>query len=85
MASGLRRAYATYSLSAFNSALNTAVGGHSKDQINDLLYYNNKIIKTQDGKYYQISVRQAPTSKSFTDIACTTGNLHTLMSNAVVI
>lgn len=85
MASGLRSAYATYSLSAFNSALSTAVGGHNQTQINDLLYYNNKIIKTQDGKYYQISVRQAPSNKSFTDVACTTGDLHTLMSNAVVI
>lgn len=85
MASGLLSAYATYSLSAFNSALNTAVGGHNQTQINDLLYYNNKIIKTQDGKYYQISVRQAPSNKSFTDVACTTGDLHTLMSNAVVV
>ena len=85
MASSLRSAYSTYSLSAFNSALNTAVGGHNKTQINDLLYYNNKIIKTQDGKYYQISVRQAQSNKSFTDVACTTGDLHTLMSNAVVI
>lgn len=85
MASGLRSAYATYSLSAFNSALSAAVGGHSQAQINDLLYYNNKIIKTQDGKYYQISVRQAPSNKSLTDVACTTGDLYTLMSNAVVI
>lgn len=85
MASGLGSAYATYSLSAFNSALNTAVGGHNQTQINDLLYYNNKVIKTQDGKYYQISVRQAPSNKSFTDVACTTGDLYTLMSNAVVI
>ena len=85
MASGLRSAYATYSLSAFNSALSTDVGGHSQTQINDLLYYNNKVIKTQDGKYYQISVRQAPSNKSFEDVACTTGDLHTLMSNAVVI
>lgn len=85
MASGLRSAYSTYSLSAFNSALNTAVGGHNQTQINDLLYYNNKIIKTQDGKYYQISVRQAPSTKSFEDVACTTGDLYTLMSNAVVI
>ena len=85
MASGLRSAYATYSLSAFNSALNTAVSGHNQAQINDLLYYNNKIIKTQDGKYYQISVRQAPSNKTFTDVACTTGDLYTLMSNAVVI
>ena len=85
MASGLRKAYATYSLSAFNSALSKEVGGHNQTQINDLLYYNNKVIKTQDGKYYQISVRQAPSNKSFTDVACTTGDLHTLMSNAVVI
>ena len=85
MASGLRSAYATYSLSAFNSALYTAVGGHNQTQINDLLYYNNKVIKTQDGRYYQISVRQAPSNKSFEDVACTTGDLHTLMSNAVVI
>lgn len=85
MASGLHSAYATYSLSTFNNALSTAVGGHNQNQVNDLLYYNNKIIKTQDGKYYQISVRQAPSNKSFTDVACTTGDLHTLMSNAVVI
>ena len=85
MASSLHSAYAIYSLSTFNNALSTAVGGHTKDQVNDLLYYNNKIIKTQDGKYYQISVRQAPSNKSFTDVACTTGDLHTLMNNAVVI
>lgn len=85
MASGLRSAYATYSMSAFNSALSTVVGGHNQTQINDLLYYNNKTIKTQDGKYYQISVRQAQSNKSFKDVACTTGALYTLMSNAVVI
>lgn len=85
MASGLKSAYNTYSLSAFNSALNTAVNGHNQTQINDLLYYNNKIIKTQDGKYYQISVKQAPSNKTFSDVACTSGDLYTLMSNAVAI
>lgn len=83
MANKILAAYQNYGLSTFDAALSTLIGGHNNQQVNDLKYYNNKLIKTQDGKYYDIKVQQIDNKTVSAGLTDHASNLWNLMSNAV--
>lgn len=79
----LLKAYNTYGLSTFKSALIKLVGAHSSSEVTSIKYYNGKIIKTQDGKYYKITVTAAPSVHSVSNESLLAGNdLYNLMTSA---
>lgn len=82
----LLNSYNIYGLSAFNSALIKLVGAHSPSEVTSIKYYNGKTIKTQDGKYYKITVTVAPNIYSVSNASLLSGNdLYNLMANAAQI
>lgn len=76
-------AYNTYGLSTFKSALIELVGAHSSAEVTSIKYYNGKTIKTQNGKYYKITVTAAPNVYSVSNATLLAGsNLYNLMTSA---
>ena len=82
----LLNVYNIYGLSAFKSALIKLVGAHSPSEVTSIKYYNGKTIKTQDGKYYKITVTTAPNIYSVSNASLSSGSdLYNLMANAAKI
>lgn len=76
-------AYNTYGLATFKNALINLVGAHNATEVTRIKGYNGKIIKTQDGKYYRITVKAAPNTYSVKNVSLTSGSdLYNLMTAA---
>lgn len=52
----LLNAYINLGFSKFNTSLMNLVGSHTQTQFNDFLSYKNKVIKTQNGKFYKVLI-----------------------------
>lgn len=70
----LLTAYNIYGMDTFKNALINLVGAHSANEITNIKNFNGKTIKTQDGKYYNISVKVAPATYVKKDVSLSQGN-----------
>lgn len=69
-------------MTTINNALTTLIGAHSDAETNALLYYNGKIVKTQDGKFYKVTVSPAGLFKPYKKWVVSGNDLFTLLGNA---
>lgn len=83
VASNLLNAYNTYGLTSFKSALINLIGAKNTAETTAIKNFNGKIIKTQDGKYYNVSVRSIDQGYTIEDNSLVHGNdLFSLLSAA---
>lgn len=81
----LLNAYNSLGLSAFKAALIDLAGCHSSTEVTNIKNFDGKTIKTNDGKYYRISVKEGGTYQTKNTAVVAGNNLYNLMSSAVVL
>ena len=81
----LLNAYNSLGLSAFKAALIDLVGAHSSAQVTEIKNFDGKTIKTNDGKYYRISVKEGGAYQVKNASLTSGNNLYNLMSSALVL
>ena len=78
----LLTAFKSIGIEKFNQAASDLVDAHSDSDIQKLMSYNNKIIKTQDGKYYNVQVKSAGVYSVSKQSLVSGNQLYSLMSSA---
>lgn len=81
----LLSAYNSLGLSAFKAALIELAGCHSSAEVTNIKNFDGKTIKTNDGKYYRISVKEGGVYSTKNASLVAGNNLYNLMSSAVVL